>query len=357
VEADARQVLRMRRDPEVARLLAAAQLRSGRLRAAIETAESVLEAERSVALELVLARAEWDSDARDGAREALARAQARAGDDAKALGDALDLALTIAHLDGRVPAVLAEIETARRAHPDDARLAELAAVGEALQKRAPAAESNARHALELDAGRLVTWQLLAALLEQEGTRLPAQGRAAAALGAGADDARAHALAGLVAERLGDPAAARGAYEAALARDPALFVARLQLARLLALEGRDAGRALSLAEACVAERGWTFETAETLGAARLAAARPAEAATAFRVALGTLPQLEGEAEPVILQLATALAAEGQDREARSLVSALIRGAEKREPSPVWLPEARALRERLAAEPSGSPAARS
>ena len=105
-----------------------------------------------------------------------------------------------------------------------------------------------------------------------------------------------------------------------------------------------------------EVGWSFESAEVLGSALLAAGRAADAVAAYRVALGTLPQLGPEAEPTQLSLARALAADGRQAEAKSLLSALLGAAKGRDPAPPWLSQATELREQLAAGAEPPTAAR-
>jgi Tfp pilus assembly protein PilF len=348
-EVDARRALRLRPDPELTAVLARVQLRSGKPRAAIASGEAVLEAERSAELELVLVRAHWELGAKDAAFAALERAKLRAGDAAGPQNEVLDLALVIALSEGRTGAALADLEAAQRARPEDPRLAELIALGEMAEGRLPSAEANARRAVLLAPQRPTAWYLLAEILERQGARPPARERARAALGAEPTDARADLLAGLLAERAGQTGPAQEAYEAALARDPQLAVASLRLARLLALEERDVVRATTLAEGALGEVGWSFESARVLGRTLLASGRAGEAVSAYQVALGTLPQLDGEAEPVQLSLALALARDGRKSEAKTLVSALVDAGSRRDPAPPWLAQAKELRQQLAAPP--------
>jgi len=355
-ETDARRALRLRPDPRVAETLARAQLRSGRARAAIRSAEAVLEAERTSTLELVQVRAHWELGEKDAALAALGRAKQRAGDDADRLADVLDVELALATAEGHPATARASIETARSERPDDARLAELAAVAALAEGDLPAAEASARRAAVLAPQRPSAWQTLAFALERRGARPPARERARIALDAAPDDPRADLLAGLLAELAGQIAPAREAYEAALAGDAGLAVARLRLAKLLALEARDPERAAELAEAALPEVGWSFASAEVLGGALRAAGRAADAVVAYRVALGALPQLGPESEDTQLSLAMALAADGRQNEAKSLLSALVGAAKGRDPAPAWLSEATKLRDQLStrAEPPAAAA---
>ena len=342
---DARRAIRVRPDLDLERLLVHSLLRRGETKRAIERGEAVLEAERSAALELLLARAYWAEGTRDFARAAVARSRTRAGDDAGAQADALELGAEMAIDEHRTGDALAEIETARAAHPDDARLAELAALCQLDLGQLPAAEASARRAVELDAARPSAWETLAGVLHAEGARPPAQVRAGAALGAAADDPRAAALAGLVAERAGDPAAAALAYEAALAKDPALCVAQLRLAALLSARDTSAARAAELAEAARREAGWSRETAETLAHALRASGRAQESVVAYRVAWAKVPPGAPGAEPLILDLAEALEAAGEPAEALDLATSLVGRRRRGDAEPPWFGRARDLRMQL------------
>jgi hypothetical protein len=350
--ADARRALRIRPDPAVTATLARVLLRSGDARAAASAAESVLAAERGVALELTLARAALLLARREAAQAALRRAEERAAGDAELEADVLEVALDVARAEGHGAAALAEIEAARRVRPDDGRLAELAARAELVEGRTVQAEASARQAVLLAPERVSAWHLLAESLERQGVRPPARERARAALGAGADDARVDVLAGLLAERAGDTGSAAASYETAVARDPALAVAALRLARVLALEERDPARAVELAQRALGELGFGFESGRVLGRALLAGGRPAEAVSAYRAALGALPLLGVDSEPVQLSLALALAQDGQQAEAKRLAAALVDAGSRRDPAPPWLADARALRERLVSPPAAS-----
>jgi len=352
---DARRALRLRRDPDLERLLVHSLLRRGEAKRAIERGEAVLEAERSSALELLLARAHWETGARDFARAAVARAGTRAAGDSEAEDDALELGAELAIAEDRTADALAEIETARASRPDDPRLAELAALCLLELDRLPEAEVNARLALELDGARLSSWETFARVLEAAGARPPAEERARVALGAPAGDPRADALAGLVAEQLGDAAAAASAYEAALARDPALVAAQLHLAALLAAQGRDAPRAVELAEAARRAAGWNRATAETLARALRASGRASDAAVAYRVAWAQLPPGAPGAEPLILALAETLEAAGQTDEALGLATSLIGRRKRDAEEPPWLSGARELRQQLLDAKAAQPAA--
>jgi tetratricopeptide (TPR) repeat protein len=350
---DVRRALRLAEEPELQRLHAELLLRGGNPRPAADAAERVLEAERSARLEIVLARAYFASGRREDALEALERARGRAGDDASARAEALELEVDLGISEGAAAHPCAAVAAARTERPAEAELAALASYCEITLGRASEAEASARRAVELAPDFLPGWKMLADVLHRSGARPPARERARAALGAGPDDARADALAGAVAEQAGDSAAARAAYEAALAREPGLPIAQLGLARILAAQGEGA-RAVELAESARKTLGWSLATGEVLGLAFRAAGRATDAVIAFRVACAHVPPGAGGNEGLVLELARALEAAGEPAAARQQLAASLRGRAKLDPEPEWHVRAREMLKRLRSE--GAPAAR-
>jgi tetratricopeptide (TPR) repeat protein len=347
---DARRALRQRPDPELEAVLARATQRLGAPRRAIARGERVLEAERPPALELALARSYLAIEDRAGARAAIERAGARAADAPAAQDDALELALELDEAEGRVADSSAGLEAARRARPDDARLAELSARADLALGRLAQAEASARRAVELGPTRPSAWATLGDVLRRAGARPPAEARAAAALGVAPDDARALLLACLVAEQAEQPDAAAALCERALARDPSLAVAQLHVAHALAARGREPERALALAESARQAVGLTLETASALGLALRSAGRPADAVTAFRIALAREPR--GGNSLLLLVLAETLEEAGETGEALQIARSLVATGRHAQPEPEWLPRAKALRERLGPVPGAA-----
>jgi tetratricopeptide (TPR) repeat protein len=162
------------------------------------------------------------------------------------------------------------------------------------------------------------------------------------------------VAGLVAEAAGDKTAGARAYEAALAREPALEVAQLHLAGLLAASGRDTARAVELAEAARREAGWSRPTATTLARALRAAGRAHDAVLPWRIALAKLQPASPETEATVLELAETLEAAGEPDEALALASGLVARKRREEKEPPWLPRARELRQQLLHAKTSQPA---
>jgi predicted Zn-dependent protease len=338
---DARVALRQRPDPGLKELHVHSSLGLGRVRDAAEEAEGVLEADRTAGLERLLARARWILGDRQAALDAVGRSLQRAGADSEARDEGLALETEIAP-----PAdALAKIQGARAVDPDDARLAELQARCELALSRPADATASARRAVDLAPDRPAAWDVLALAAEAGAAGSP-ETRARAALGTGADPSRVATLTGLLAERAGDRDAALLAYQAALAGNPDLAVAKLHLAAGLAAQGRDLERAQGLAESARRQIGWSRATAETLAAVALARGRPSDAVAPCRIALGALPPGAPGREERVLALAEALESSGGIDEARRLAASLLARAGRAGPGAPWYERAEALRKRLA-----------
>jgi tetratricopeptide (TPR) repeat protein len=347
---DARRALLLRASPDLVGVVARGRLRNGDPRGAARRIEAVIEAERDVALEILLARAKIALGDLDAARGALVRAKTLAGDDAEAQVDAIAASLDLALAEKRPGDALAEISAARKLGPDDARLAELAARAEIELGRLPDAEADARRSIELRPERQSAWAMLALAITRAEASPPWFARARAALPG--SEARAHALAGVIADQKADAATAQTEYEAALAGEPGLAVAEVGLAFRLARI--DPPRALALAESARAKMGWTVTTAQTLGIALLANGRATDAVDALRIAVARIEPGAPESGPVQNDLAHALDAAGETKEARTLASGLVAAGRGIEPAPPWLLNARALKEKLAPAKAGAEA---
>jgi tetratricopeptide (TPR) repeat protein len=335
--ADARRALLSRPDPDLVEILAEGKLASGDAADAAREIERTLEADRSVSLELLLARSRSRLGEFDAAEAALVRAKTRAGDDPRKQVDAIAASVLIAIAKGTPGAALDEVRAARKLGPDDTLLAEVESLAEEALEQHAEAEADARQAIELDPGSLSAWHRLAAVLDAQGVKPTALERIRAA--AGGDEARGHALAGRLHEQKGDVAAARREYEAALALDPDLAFAKLGVAENAWQS--DAARALALAEPARDAFGWNVATARALGNALYASERYAEAVDALEIGIGCSEPWPGSALPLQVSLAFALDGAGRKEDARRLAAFLVRVGEKTDPAPSWLADVRKL----------------
>jgi tetratricopeptide (TPR) repeat protein len=341
---DARRALLWRPDADLVEIVAKSKLVAGDAAGAAREIERTLEAERSVSLELLLARTRSRLDQFDAAEAALVRAKSRAGDDPAKQVDAIVASVLIAIAKGTPAASLEEVRAARALGPDDSLLAEAESLAEEALKNYAEAEADALQAIDLDPRSVSAWHRLGATLGVQEVKPTALERIRAA--AGGDAARGHAVSGRLFAQLGDIAAARREYEAALKLDPDLAFAQLGVAETA--WQTDPARALALAEPAQAALGWNVATARALGNALYANERYAEAVDVLEIGTGCADPWPGSAVPLQVSLAFAFDGAGKKDEARRLAAYLVRVGAKVEPPPDWLADMQKLRAEEEAE---------
>ena len=334
-EADLRAARRLRPgDARLAAQLAGVQLRRRQPARARDTLQAIPEAHRTAESERLLGDALRRVGDAPGAEAAYRRGVERAPSDVSLVGGLVDLLLE----GGDAEAALAAIDGSRleEAEAERLRFRCLEAAGDA-----EAARATLRRALEAEEPPLPAWGDAARLLEgDEGTALE---RSRAFFGR-EDGARVELLRGLLAK---DDAEARSAYEAALAADPRLVVARNNLAFQLLRADQEPARALELAREAHEQAPLEPTILDTRSLALLRSGEPGEALRAAEVGLGLAAPGGATARSLTLHLALAREASGDLAGARRAAQTLVRAYRKgREPAedPSWLAEARALLER-------------
>jgi tetratricopeptide (TPR) repeat protein len=256
---------------------------------------------------------------------------------------------------------ISRIESAIEADPTNAGLLQLRAQVALSQNDSVRAEETLRKAIELNSNDLNSYRLLAGLYQRQGRFPETITTYEAAVEVRPDAADILHFLGVLYEHQGDRPVAIQYYEKAISYDSNLGDAKNNLAYLLAEEGRDLDRALSLAQEAKALMPESANAADTLG--WVLYKRGVNSA-----AVGYLRESEEGMDPesqslglVRLHLASAYEANGENDKAIASLDRALAAFEKHKAAaegkgveitePDWVEEVRVMRTRVAGSGAG------
>jgi tetratricopeptide (TPR) repeat protein len=328
-------------------VVAEALVRQQRPDEALQELAAVPVAERSAEVWLAIGRTHVVRGDRVAAGRALLEAHARAPNDP----EILEALLEIDRARGRseIERSRLRIERAAAADPENGALVRLHGLVLMLLGRKDESRERLERAIALDPSDVAAYQTLAYLLVSQGSLEEALGTYERAASERPEDGTVHVVLGSLHEIGGRRAEAIAEYERAIAIDPALAIAKNNIAFLLAEEKSDLDRALALARAAKAELPQSPNAADTLGFVLLRRGAADEAIPVLREAQAGLEPGNPGRSWVDLHLAEALVESGESEEARTLLEQMLARREasplRRSMTPPWAVAARALLAKL------------
>lgn len=357
---EARRILRQRPGAVDMRVLLAQSLvHIGKIEEARVELEAVPLDERNAEVYFALGRIDMVQNKPDLAREKLLAALERA----PGHPEILESLLQVDTAQKRIPESLDRIRKAQAAKPDDSALVRLEGLALVLNGEGTAAEARLRRAIEMNPNDMSAYQALAGYLLSSGRREESIQTYEQAAKSRPDSAPLRFTLGTLYEAEGRRDDAIAQYEEALRLDDSLAVAKNNLAYVLAEQGRDLDRALELAQAAKAQLPDSPNATDTLGWVLLKKGIAAAAVDYLKEAESGFPPDHPDLGWVRVHLAQAYEANQQPEEARAVLQRALddyaalekrareRGFEGEIPAPPWVPDARAMLERL---PSAPPA---
>jgi tetratricopeptide (TPR) repeat protein len=344
-------------DSKVRLLVAQSLLRGGRIDDAQEELEAIPEESRDGETLYALGRIQMGRRNLEVAREHLLAADEMM----PANPEILQILIVLDRRQDRLGESKARIASALEAEPENGKLHQLAGVLAMIENRQDDAEESFRKAIEFDPDDPSGYQRLARYYARTG-RLEETARTyEKALEVNPDQGQLHHFLGVLYELSGDRERAIERYEEAIQLGPELAEAKNNLAYIYADSGQNLDRALELAQDAKALLPDNPSVADTLGwvlfkrgvpSAAIGYLKEAEAATkpndaslgVVRFHLAQAYEANGDAEDALEALDRALKTLGEQMEA-----ARAQGGDPG-PEPSWAAEARALRERVAAQPT-------
>jgi tetratricopeptide (TPR) repeat protein len=344
-------------DGKIRLLVAQSLLRGGSLDDAQEELEAIPEESRDGEILYALGKIQMGRRNPEAAREYLLAADEMM----PANPEILQTLIVLDRQQDRLGESKARIAAALEAEPENGQLHQLAGVVATIENRRDDAEESFRKAIELDPDDLSGYQRLARYYARTG-RLEETARIyEKALEVNPDQGQLHHFLGVLYELSGDRERAIERYEKAIRCGPELAEAKNNLAYIYADSGQNLDRALDLAQDAKALLPDNASVADTLGwvlfkrgvpSAAIGYLKEAEAATkpndaslgVVRFHLAQAYEANGDTEDALATLDRALETLGAQMEA-----VRVQGGDPG-PEPAWAAEARALRERVSAQPT-------
>jgi tetratricopeptide (TPR) repeat protein len=346
-----RRALRRGEDAQLRILIAQSLVRTRRFDEARAELEKIPEAERDAEAHFALGRVYVLQGDRTPARESFEKAHRAAPMRYEILRALLDFDVR----EGRLDESVERIRTALAEHPDDAPLTRLQGEAALYSGDAATAEASLQRAIELDPNDLRSYQSLARYLMVTGRPDEVLKTYESALERNPTSPTLHLVVGSLYELHGRSSDAITRYEEAIRLDPALAVAKNNLAYLLADSGTDLDRALDLAQEAKELLPENPSTADTLGWVLYKKDVPAAAIGYLREAVQGMQPDDPQRGIVQQHLALAYEADGQYASAREVVDRALEELEERQrlgageggppAEPAWAADLRDLRDRL------------
>lgn len=353
---EARRILRQRPDDHEIRVLMAQNLvNEGKAEEARVELEAIALDERGVEVNFALGRIAMLQGKADLAREKLLAALEERPNNP----EVLESMLQVDAATGRIGESLARLRKAEEAEPDNAALVRLEGVALVVAGEGAQAEARLRRAIELNPNDLAAYQALARYLLGSGRRAESIATYEAAVTSRPDSAPLRFTLGTLYEAENRREEAIAEYGEAIRLDGTLAVAKNNLAYLLADQGQDLDRALTLAQEAKSQLADSPNVADTLGWVLLKKGIPEAAIGYLKEAEAGFPPESGDLGWVRFHLAQAYEANQQPEQARAALerafasferakkNARERGFEGEIPDPSWAAEAQALLDRLPA----------
>ena len=294
-------------------LVAQSLVQERRLEEAIEELERIPEAQRDAEASYAMGRVELF---RGNRSEAASHFEAALEQQPHRV-ELLRSLLQIDAREGRLETSAERIREALAANPEDPQLNRLFGDVALVQGRLDDAERALRKAIELNPNDLAAYQSLARYLAVAGRSEEIVRTYEIALENNPRSGALHMLVGTIYDGQNRNDAAIERYEEALRLQPALSVAKNNLAYLLAEEGRDLDRALDLAQQAKAELPDNPNTADTLGWVLYKRDVPSAAVGYLKEAVGSMPPGDPQAVLARHHLAQAYVANDEPDRAREV----------------------------------------
>ncbi len=301
-------------DAKLRIVVAQSLVRQGKFDEGLAMLQAIPEAEREAEAHYAIGRIHQIQGDQASARTELERSAELAPGNSEVLGALLRLDAE----EGRLADSLARIDAGLAAAPDDARLLRTRGIALLAAGRGPEAEESLRKAIESDPNDLASYGELAQILARSGRGEEAVRTYEQALAAQPESAALNLIVGILYEGSARLESAIERYEKAVRLDPALGVAKNNLAYLLAERGQELDRALDLAQEAKSLLPENPNAADTLGWVLYKKNIPSAAIGYLKEAEGGLPREDPALGIVRQHLALAYEANGEAAKAREIV---------------------------------------
>lgn len=355
---EARRILRqLPGDHEMRILLAQSLVHQGKLEEARVELEAIPLDSRQAEVYFALGRIDMLQNKADLAREKLLKALALH----PTHPEILESLLQVDAATGRVGESIERVRKAQAAEPENSALVRLEGIALAVSGEGSQGEARLRRAIEMNPNDLAAYQALARYLLGSGRRAESIETYQQAVASRPDSAPLRFTLGTLYEAEGRRDEAIAEYEQAIRIDANLAVAKNNLAYLLAESGKDLDRALDLAQAAKAQLPESANAADTLGWVLHKKGIPEAAVGYLREAESGFPPNHPDLGWVRYHLAMAYEANQQPAQAREVLQRALdsqtaaeqaardRGVTGELPTPPWVPDVRAMLDRLPATP--------
>lgn len=322
---EARKILQMRPDADDIRIvLAQGLLREGKPVEALKELNAIPEDRRSVAVYYAQGRAYLFLGKMDEARKNLLRANELTPNNAEILGSLFRVDIAT----GGGEDTLKRVDAAVKADPQSAALAHLQGMVLNATKREEEAIRAFRRAIELNPNLIDSYSELAKVYARAGKTDQVVKIFEEAAAAAPNEPTVRLLLGTLYEGLNEKAKARAAYEKAIQLNPKLAAAKNNLAYMLAEEGKELDRALTLAQEAKALVPNNPNVADTLGWVFYKKNLPSAAIPYLKEAEQGLSSEDPVLDSVCYHLALAYHANGESAKARELLQFSLENLEER-----------------------------
>jgi len=351
---DARRILRQRPDQhDIHILLAQSLVHKGKVEEARVELEAIPMDARTAEVFFSLGRIDMLQGKPDLAREKLLKALDRSPGNP----EILDSLLQVDAATGRAAESLERIRAAEAARPDDSALVRLEGLALMVTGDGPQAEARLRRAIEMNPNDMAAYEALARYLLSAGRRPESIKTYEAAAKSRPDSASLRFTLGTLYEAEKRPDDAIAQYEEAIRLDGSLAVAKNNLAYLLADQGKDLDRALTLAQEAKAQLPDSPNASDTLGWVLFKKGVAGAAVDYLKEAVTGFPPNHPDLGWVRYHLAQAYEADQQPQKAREVLQqaldgyaalekeARARGFQGEITAPPWVAEVQAMLSRL------------
>lgn len=322
---EARKVLRVNPQADDMRiLLAQGLLRDGQSAEALKELEVIPEERRNVSVYYAIGRANFLLGKMDEARKYLLKANELAPNNSEVLGSLFRVDLAT----GRLADSVQRVEGAVKADPKSAGLAYLQGMVFGAAGREQDAIQALRRATELNPNLIDAYTELAKVYARAGKMDQVLKTFEEAAAATPNEPGIQLILGTLYEGLNEKAKARAAYEAAIRLNPNLAAAKNNLAFMLAEEGKELDRALTLAQEAKALVPNNPNIADTLGWVFYKKKLPSAAITYLKEAEQGFPSDDPALGSIRYHLALAYHANGESEKAKALLQLALENLEER-----------------------------
>lgn len=323
--SEARKILQQRPDADDVRIvLAQGLLREGKPSEAIKELDAIPEERRGVGVYYALGRAYLFLGKLDDARKNLLRANELAPNNAEILGSLFRVDVAT----GRLQDTLQRVDAAVKADPKSPALAHLQGMVLNAAGREEETIRAFRRAIELNPNLIDSYSELAKVYARAGKTDQVVKIFEEAAAAAPNEPTVRLLLGTLYEGLNEKAKARAAYEKAIQLNPKLAAAKNNLAYMLAEEGKELDRALTLAQEAKALVPNNANVADTLGWVFYKKQLPSAAIPYLKEAEQGLSSEDPVLDSVRYHLALAYHANGESGKARALLQLSLENLEER-----------------------------